>query len=196
MGLSQDMLDFYTESFNQSTYKIPQPLKRRFETLYHTTSVESALALLKSGQASGDYGKHFNLSLYPNTQLAAEQGVCLEFRFTGIHRARMFGVGDKRPTHSKLYNNVIYHCFNGNADPMKEALKDWLMKPDAYWQSIVYPGTRGLVFARVERLSRKCDPTVFNAMLGKKIEIVGLESYRSFDSAQIPKGATIPSLSE
>ncbi|MDN3474297.1 hypothetical protein [Pseudoalteromonas sp. APC 3355] len=119
-----------------------------FEVLYHWTSIDDALSILKNKEIYGeDHGKHANFSINRRADIAKSKEVCLKFKFNGQHKM-MFG--DTFDTKDAPLNshNTIFHLFS-SGDPESIYTDEGFSKL-GYWQSNVYPGTSGLEFDGIE----------------------------------------------
>lgn len=167
--------DFYDYCFDTSTYDIPVEHMEKFATLFHITSHKKALSILESGNISGDYGLHANFAVHPRADLATSQGIVLKFAFEGVHKAVIDIVGKQRKTYSKYRRDVIYHVFTSEAELEVE---DGFL--NNYWQTIAYPGTKGLIFIGIHDRKKRLTDTEFNDFVGHKIAVTGSESNSHF----------------
>lgn len=180
MKLDSNDLNFYKYDYKISTFELPQNILPKFENLYHITNVENALSGLSEGRMTGDMGLHFNLAVYPRSDIARHSGITLKFKFTGEQRAIIDTVGKSRPNYTKLYDNVLYHVYTAAADLSTE--EGFL---ENYWQSIVYPGTWGLEFTGLHGVAGNEVKKIVDSYIGRKIQVFGKKDAYSFNKKKL-----------
>lgn len=153
-----------------NTRAIPSLHSKMFKTLFHGTTVEEALALLSNGEITGDGGLHANFAIKPRPDLARSSEVFLMFEFEGLHRAAISWVGKKRPYFTKYADNVVFHIYTTNTglDITSDFLND-------YWQTIIFPGTKGLKFLGIHEPVNSALADKFSGFVGKEIAIKGYD---------------------
>ncbi|TMN81770.1 hypothetical protein CWB63_10735 [Pseudoalteromonas sp. S409] len=162
-------------SFENQTHAIPDVHSKLFQTLYHGTTIEEALTILSTGEISGDSGLHANFAIMPRPDIAKSSEVFLMFEFAGHHRAAISWVGKERLYFTKCTDNVVYHIYTTGSELDTDS--GFL---DNYWQSIIFPETKGLKFLGLHEPVNKSQTDLFTTFVGKEIAIKGLDSQSHF----------------
>lgn len=129
--------------------EIPSERLGQYSNLYHWTSVESATKILMTQSIYGcDMGKHANFSINERDDIARVKEVLLEFNFRGQH-VSIFGDTFDSNSAPPEFHNTAFHLFSEGKP------SDWSTVEGrsnlSYWQSNIYPGTRGLEFAGIRQ---------------------------------------------
>jgi|JI10StandDraft_1071094.scaffolds.fasta_scaffold125956_4 hypothetical protein len=123
---------------------LPEPFRDRFSVLFHLTSFEGAVRILRARSIFGkDTEKQANFSVgKPRPDLARNAEVLLQFDFRGQHAA-FFGVPFGRGVLAcpGLEPPIAFHIFPGEPPIGWPNCHIELL---SYWQTNLYPGTSGL----------------------------------------------------
>jgi len=158
-------------------------VEEHFSTLYHWTSIKTALKVLRSRNvfSKTDAGKHANFHVQPSPKdFEKAREVCLKFKFVGNHQL-MFGDTFDTPDSPPNSSDSIYHLITSSwGDYISGNTSIGNLE---HWQSNVYPNTDGLVFLGIETFDDKFSwfsAIDKNEKINEPKSSFGLMRYKSF----------------